>query len=429
MGRDALKRLREELGMSQETLAEEIGAAVSTVASWERGEATPRPRNRRRYAEALDITVDELDAILDADARPNDADIVLDPSWTLGRARDLAAALSTDGGTAPMPSGAAARLVHEWLVTDPPQTVELTAGRRIGDAAVDRVIARTDQLRHLDDYVAGRSLHAAVDREVRATAALVRSASYSDAVGRRLLAALADLCQLAGWTNADAGLHRAAERYYAAGLSAAHAAGDRQLAGQLVSSLAYHLANTGPPRDAVLLAQSAVAGAKAATGVVRALFGERLAWAHARAGDRVETDRALGRVEDAYASPSGDGPEWAYWLDELEIDVMAGRCWTELGVAERARPLLERALAGYDDQRSREAALYLSWLAEAHLLAGDVDEAARTAQRVLALTIATASARSDARLDRLHHLLNPYGAVDEVRDFQDGYRSAGFGQR
>jgi tetratricopeptide (TPR) repeat protein len=320
-------------------------------------------------------------------------------------------------------------MVHEWLVTDQPQTVELGTGRRIGMTDVHRVAARTEQLRHLDDYVAGGDLHPAVDREVRATATLVRSASYSDAVGRRLLAVLAELCQLAGWTNTDAGRPRAAERYYAAGISADHAAGDRPLAGQLVSSLSYLLADTGKARDAVLLSQSASTGAHDATPTVRALFGERLAWAHAQAGDRAQTDRALGQVEDDYAARTPeDDPEWVYWLTPAEIDVMAGRCWTELGAPTRAIPLLERALATYDPAAAREASLYLSWLAEAQIQAGDIDAAATRAQQALALAVTTASARTAARSVRLHTVLAPYAAMPAARDFEDAYQAAGFGE-
>lgn len=273
--------------------------ASSTVAAWEQGTATPRPWWRRPLAAELDGSLEELDDLLatDDEHRPEPETSIpaaaeLPTSWPADRADSLAAMLDADGPD--LAPGAAARAVHEWLVTDPPQDVELSAGRRVGSTAVERARARAEQLRHLDDYVAGRDLHPAVDREAEATAVLVRSASYTDAVGRGLLAVLAELCQLAGWTNADAGRLKAAERYYVTGLSAAHAAGDRQLAGQLVSSLSYHVANTGRPADAVLLAQSALAGAREATGTARALFGDRLAWAHAQAGDRQETARALG---------------------------------------------------------------------------------------------------------------------------------------
>jgi hypothetical protein len=52
---------------------------------------------------------------------------------------------------------------------------------------------------------------------------------------------------------------------------------DRVLAGQLLSSLSYQMANIGNPADAALLARSAVKGARNATPIVRALLLERVA--------------------------------------------------------------------------------------------------------------------------------------------------------
>jgi hypothetical protein len=242
------------------------------------------------------------------------------------------------------------RLVHEWLVVEPPQSVELRAGRRVGARLAVATAERVDRLRHLDDYLAGADLEAAVGRELAVTSAVVRDASYSDAVGRQLLGTLGDLCQLAGWVAVDAGCDQRACHLYAIGVSAAHAAGDAPLAGQLVSSLAYLLASRGRSADAVLLAESALAGSRSkATATTRALLLERVARAHARVGARRATERALGGVEEAFGRrmPSHD-PPWTYWLTPGEIDVMAGRCYVELGLPRRAIPILERSVAAYD---------------------------------------------------------------------------------
>jgi hypothetical protein len=51
---------------------------------------------------------------------------------------------------------------------------------------------------------------------------------------------------------------------------------------------------------------------------------------------------------------------------------MPGRCYLELGQPDRAIPLLTGALTGYDERQTRESALYTSWLAEAHVQAGDI---------------------------------------------------------
>jgi hypothetical protein len=88
-------------------------------------------------------------------------------------------------------------------------------------------------------------------------------------------------------------------------------------------------------------------------------------------------------VDDAYEerSPGIDEPEWVYWLDRKEIDVMAGRCLIELGDPVNAEPLLSYAIAGYAPGHAREIALYRTWLAESYARAGVVDAAQGTIDR------------------------------------------------
>ena len=50
----------------------------------------------------------------------------------------------------------------------------------------------------------------------------------------------------------------------------------------------------------------------------------------------------------------------------------------------RAVPVLESALARYDDSHARDKALYLSWLADAYLDAGEVERAAAVTSHALA---------------------------------------------
>ncbi|MGF1493304.1 MAG: helix-turn-helix domain-containing protein [Microcoleaceae cyanobacterium] len=41
MGESPLKKLREELGMSQEEFARQIGTSARTISRWERGDSVP----------------------------------------------------------------------------------------------------------------------------------------------------------------------------------------------------------------------------------------------------------------------------------------------------------------------------------------------------------------------------------------------------
>jgi transcriptional regulator with XRE-family HTH domain len=337
--------------------------------------------------------------------------------WLPANSGELADLLR-EGAELPINPATVTRLVHEWLVTEPPQLVEVESGRRIGDNLVGKIERRIAELRRIDDFVAGGDLHTLVEQELRATAALLREARYTEPLGRRLLVAIGELCQLAGWVVGDAGQYATAAHYYSVGVKAAHAANSSGLAGNLISTLAYQVANVGNPREAVLLAQSAVTGAKQATPTVKALFKERLAWAHAKAGERRPAERTLAAVETAYEQRAPDDePERVYWLNEAEIAIMAGRCYVELGQGERAVPLLSGVLAHYPERHTRELALYTSWLAEAHIQLGAVDEAVAAATRTLELTSQITSARSDDRVNLLRRKLRPYKDVPAVADF------------
>jgi hypothetical protein len=90
--------------------------------------------------------------------------------------------------------------------------------------------------------------------------------------------------------------------------------------------------------------------------------------------------RALGQVEENFDhTKPEDDPDWVYWLNHEEIDVMAGRCFTELKQPGRAEPLLRTATSAYDNALIRENALYLSWLAEDYILLNEIEFAADTA--------------------------------------------------
>ncbi|RZU49488.1 hypothetical protein EV385_1238 [Krasilnikovia cinnamomea] len=340
-----------------------------------------------------------------------------DGIWRPRDSDRLAAAVQA---TKPMAENART-LAHMWLIAEPPQVTATRAGRRIGVSQARDVEKRVHQLRQLDDYVGGQDTHAMVAAELVATAALLRDAAYTEEVGRRLLVAIGELAQVAGWVTSDAGHHAEAERYYLAGIRAAHAGGDAAGAANNLSSLAYQVANVGDAREAVTIAKSACVGARrAASATVRALLAERVAWAEARAGDAAAAERALGTVEEQYEHRRpADDPIWVYWLDEGEIDIMAGRVWTQLRRPLRAVPILERATAGYGEETGRETGLYLTWLAESLLQANEVERAAEAATRALRLSRKAGSSRVTERLLLLRAKLAEFPGVAEVDAFQE----------
>ena len=410
-----MRELLAETGISYRALAGKTFYGKSYLHELAAGKKAPTPEAARRIDEALDAQGRLVELVTRAPSLMSDR-------WDRRDNEGLADALLAE---APGPENAL-RLAHEWLIAEPPQVFELRAGRRIGAGTVARIERRVQQLRLLDDHVGGGRTYPILSGELAGTSALLQEAAYSERLGRRLLVAVADLCQLAGFVAADTGRYADAKRLHAAGVRAAHAGGGTESAANNLSSVAYIEANVGDPRRAVLLARSACAGVRGCgRATVRALMLERLAWAAARAGDESAAARALGQVEETYVTPSAaDDPPWTYWLSADEVDVMAGRVWTELRQPARAMPILERAIACYGSDVPRETALYLTWLAEALVQAGDVAAAADRATEALRLARKAHSRRTRERVAVVRALLAQHSHVAQVVAFEQEYRDA-----
>jgi len=366
----ALRAVRESAGVSLAAMAARTHFSKPLLGLLETGKRTIKPEHVEAYSRAFNVAVDIL----------------------LGPSHD------------PL------RVAHEWLVGDSPTVsptvVQLRAGRRVGARLVGELETRVVELRHLDDVVSGGDLFSVVSKELAEVQEVVRSASYTEKTGRRLFAVVGEVAQLAGWVASDAGRYTEAQRIYLDGVCAARSADDRPLAAQLLSSLSYQMASVGKAGDAALLARSAVTGAQDASPVVRALLWERVAWASARSRDDAGTRRALDAVDQAYEDRSPDvyEPEWVYWLNRGEIDVMAGRCLIELGSPATAQPLLTNAIASYNTDHARETGLYLSWLAEAYAQAGSIDAARDTLAWARRTAQKTNSARLNLRINYVESL-------------------------
>ncbi|MET9460054.1 hypothetical protein ABZY05_34100 [Streptomyces canus] len=151
---------------------------------------------------------------------------------------------------------------------------------------------------------------------------------------------------------------------------------------------------------------------------MRALLHERMAWACAVANQPQRVEQALDAARSALEEQQDGEPQrdWAAWVDETKLEIMTGRCWTELRRPLRAVPVLTRAINRYDDYHARDKALYLSWLADAYLAAGEVEEAAAVTSRSLDLSIGVASVRPRRRLVPVLDQLRQYRDLSVVQD-------------
>lgn len=322
-------------------------------------------------------------------------------------------------GEPPAPQRAPADVLAAIMPEDdPPTSGAGRTGGRLGLGTVADLSARVHGLRLADDVLGGKDLIGTAFRELDSAVRLYRECAHTDRAGRELLAVIGEGAQIAGWIASDAGQHAQAAQSYRLGISAAREAGDQTLESNLIGCLAYQTANIGDTKRGVDLAMAAVdAAGPRSPARARALAWDRAAWAHARHGDARAAVRALGQAGEALASDREErNPSYLYWVDQSELQIMEARVYTELRRPLRAVPLLATVLARYDATHARELALYLSWLAVALADANELEEAARTATRMLDLSSGLASDRTAQRARIVLGRLQAYDNVPEVLD-------------
>lgn len=316
-----------------------------------------------------------------------------------------------------------AALAAAGLAADTPHAEHLEAGPAVGAELVEALRARTARFRKLDEHLGGGDTYRTYAVELEATAAVLRRGVYGEDTGRALAGIFGEQAQQAGWAAFDAGAHARAEQLFLASREAAQTAGDTALAGNALALLAYQANQTGRASVDTAAAAYREAGSDAPSGA-RVLLAQRLAWAHAAAGQHKPAQHALDVAAEHLRNSDGRPvPDWAAWADEREQRIIAGRCWAELGRPLRAVPILESVLTEYEDSHARDKSLYLTWLAGAYADAGEVEAAAVTTARALDLSADVASARPAKRAAVILQRLERHRALPAVRELLE--RAAG----
>ncbi len=315
------------------------------------------------------------------------------------------------------------------LGTKPEPLVSGLAGRRVSRELVDRFPAMIAELRAMDDVAGGGDVLSLAQHHFGWVAGLLDQASYSDTTGRKLHRALAELGHLVGWVCYDAGQHGLAQRYYIAGLRAAHTADDRPLGAHILGQMAHQAAHQEWPTEAVTLIDTAVAGARGQqTPRLLAALRIRQAYAFATLNDASACTAAISQARThVERSANDDDPPYLYWVSSAEITTGAGACLLQLGQVDRAAALLDQGIAMFDAPFNRDRQYYLTYLVEALARPGrqrDLDAAAGTGIVAIHLAENLSSTLSVDRIRYLTRLMKPHAKLPAVRDFLE--RAKGF---
>ncbi|WP_150251051.1 DNA-binding protein [Nocardiopsis deserti] len=182
-----------------------------------------------------------------------------------------------------------------------------------------------------------------VDAAVRAAARARKAVRTRFPDSADVLAATAELHQVAGWVTFDAERQRLSRRMTLAALDAAHGAGDRSMEYFALSQLAMQDVHLRRPDEARRVCEAALAAGL--SGSVRTLFTLRLACAAAQEGDRVRARRLIGETLSRYLEgPRRGDPAWTWWLTEAEIAWHRARASADAGEWGAAAESFARAV-------------------------------------------------------------------------------------
>lgn len=436
-----LRRARAGRGWSQPRLVRELRQAAARrghqlpsdasvkrrIASWENGHSVPDDFYGPLLCEVFQLTAAELGlshqgerdtGLLDASypSSPEGAIQAVGQLWRadLNRYEPLLQADPSE------PAWNEASL--RWLVApEPAVPPQRRGGMRVGLGDVAAIKTTADMFAELDDRFGGdHARHAAIQYLSTEVTPLLHG-QYTEQVGRALFSTVAEATLLAGWMSYDACRHGLAQRYFLQALRLAQDANDRRLAGSILSAMSHQATFLGRYTQAATLARAALMGiSPVATPTLRAQFHAMEARALARTGDVRGCEAALHAATKALESRNNDDePEWISYFDEAELAAEAAHCFRDVNSARQAVAHAENAMSGSHVRSDFFATMVL---ADAHLRAGDVEEACRVALDALDLGEQLKSARCVSYLAEFRQNLVAVGTCADVQTFTEQVR-------
>ncbi|WP_040865793.1 helix-turn-helix domain-containing protein [Nocardia exalbida] len=392
---EVIRRIRKSVGMTQTELGALINFSQPAVSHLERGgPASHDVRVLRLVARALQVPLAIL--VVESD---QEADV--------DRRNFFKAGASLSAGAAMMSVSA-------------PANAAATSGGKVGASDVEAIIESVNQIHELDLVVGGDRLCRVSANQVRYVEQLLDQGSYTEAVGRALTSAAAEMMTAAGWVHYDAGRLDDARRYYADAANAANAAGDGIAAAHALGNASCLMISLpGEMRRNPLAVQYAQAASQVSLREggpkMRALMAIREAEAHGARGDKTAMTAAISRSFRAYESTRGHDPAWVF-LPQAELNFITGKAQMWVGEHEAATTYMQAAIDGSSAWPRERAAWQLS-LARNFVNAGDVAQACSLLAENYDTIAGLASTRLHQRIDAIANLVRTHAAVPEVREF------------
>lgn len=410
---------RKAVGFTQEGLAAHLYVDRTTVARWERGETDPHPAVRARLAEALDLPIDQLDALLGDEPTI----VALDSAESGG----TVAFGDTDGGdlvdrraftinTALAGLGIATPL-RDWITS-------AQVPQHLGMEHMQQVSETILAFRRADAAVGGDSLCDVAIAMHRRLTRWEREASYSRQVGESLQDCLGDLEVQTGWLALDAERRQESRHYLHEAFVRARLRDDPRLEVRALQQLSM-LVRDANPSEATRFAEAAQRiAAPWATPRLKTLLHLRATLAYAKAGDSSGFGRELVKAKTQFdGGLHDDDPVYTAFVTENEVIAAEGLSHLALGRPDRAAASFRRERP--DPIFKRNEYLGRVNLANALHQQGDSAEAGAIALTALPAVASLESRRTRHRLATLRADLGRTAPhVPAARDFIEAYDAA-----
>lgn len=318
--------------------------------------------------------------------------------------------------------------VRAWLLDRRDADLHRQAGRPVGRGDVDALWmmfwAFSDAQGRWGGYARSTLVHY-LDEVVFP----MLQGSYSDTVGRELMAVTAQLCNVCAIMSFDCGQHGLAQRYWIQALRLAQASGNRALGALILGTMSQQAHHLGDAAQALELADagyrtglqggspSITARCAALQGGAYALSGDQRACATACA----VAERALDRAVPA------DEPDWIRFFTPEKLSAEMMYMASDLGRQHDVQRLGADAIASAGAERPRvlrTAVLAASYLPSESNSGGDADRAAELLCQVIHTLGSVHSTVVLHRVNSVRRALAAHASRPSVQELEHLYRTS-----
>ena len=315
-----------------------------------------------------------------------------------------------------------------WLIDPARHDGQIARGARIGLTDVERFRATIAMFARLDDQFGGGHARHALIQYLSGDGERLLRARCTEQAARALFSAVAEATLLAAWMTYDsAPVSGLAQRYFIQALALAQAGDDRLLGAGILDAMSHQATYIGRFGEAANLARAARSGTHGlSNATLTAHFHAMEARALARLGDTKACDAALARtVREFDRRNPEDDPAWFQYFDEAELDAEFGHCLRDVGRPVDAAQHASHSLAAVDETTFMRSDFFATIvLADAHLAAGEPEQACGVALKALTAGEQIRSARCANYLREFGQHLAAVGSSIAAAEFGEQARNS-----